>query len=323
MLTNFCAYTIIFQYSQVLQNKKNTFILRFFCRSLVALAEYCHYSSDFVYQFCSLTGKQIRNVAAVGGNIMTGSPISDLNPILMAAGAVLTLQSAAGGRRDVPFDAAFYTGYRRNIVRPDEVLVSIRLPFPPSPRHFFTAYKQARRRDDDIAIVNAAFSVHVEPLAGGPVRIAGLRMAFGGMAPTTVLAERTAAQLVGFEVGDLDGKGGQPSDPLVEAACRLLTDELTLGPGAPGALIRYRRSLVLSFFFKFYLELRRYLPQSDLQRRSSAAIRSLRSEMRHSSQGQCWGGPSSTRRRITRCRGRPSTRTTWLSVTASSTWAWC
>jgi xanthine dehydrogenase/oxidase len=30
-------------------------------------------------------GKQIRNVASVGGNIMTGSPISDLNPIFMAA----------------------------------------------------------------------------------------------------------------------------------------------------------------------------------------------------------------------------------------------
>ena len=27
-------------------------------------------------------GKQIRNVAAVGGNIITGSPISDLNPVL-------------------------------------------------------------------------------------------------------------------------------------------------------------------------------------------------------------------------------------------------
>jgi xanthine dehydrogenase/oxidase len=30
-------------------------------------------------------GKQIRNVASVGGNIMTASPISDLNPIFMAA----------------------------------------------------------------------------------------------------------------------------------------------------------------------------------------------------------------------------------------------
>jgi xanthine dehydrogenase/oxidase len=31
-------------------------------------------------------GKQIRNAASVGGNIMTGSPISDLNPIFTAAG---------------------------------------------------------------------------------------------------------------------------------------------------------------------------------------------------------------------------------------------
>lgn len=30
-------------------------------------------------------GRQIRNVASLAGNIMTGSPISDLNPILMAA----------------------------------------------------------------------------------------------------------------------------------------------------------------------------------------------------------------------------------------------
>lgn len=31
-------------------------------------------------------GKQIRNVASIGGNIMTGSPISDLNPIFAAVG---------------------------------------------------------------------------------------------------------------------------------------------------------------------------------------------------------------------------------------------
>jgi xanthine dehydrogenase/oxidase len=30
-------------------------------------------------------GNQIRNVSAVGGNIVTGSPISDLNPVWMAS----------------------------------------------------------------------------------------------------------------------------------------------------------------------------------------------------------------------------------------------
>jgi xanthine dehydrogenase/oxidase len=38
-------------------------------------------------------GKQIRNVAAVGGNIITGSPISDLNPLFMAAACELELRS--------------------------------------------------------------------------------------------------------------------------------------------------------------------------------------------------------------------------------------
>ncbi|KAG8147698.1 hypothetical protein E2320_022476 [Naja naja] len=40
-------------------------------------------------------GPQIRNVAAIGGNIMTASPISDLNPVLMASGSKLTLVSNA------------------------------------------------------------------------------------------------------------------------------------------------------------------------------------------------------------------------------------
>jgi len=211
-------------------------------------------------------------VAAVGGNIMTGSPISDLNPILMAAGAVLRVQSASGAadhdqsatggdgsERCVPFDAAFYTGYRRNVLRPDEVLVSISIPFPASPDQFFVAYKQARRRDDDIAIVNAAFNITVLRTADDNIngerrlRVSALRMAFGGMAPTTVLAEQSAAQLIGEEIG-VDG-----SDSIVETACRLLAEELALAASAPGAMIRYRQSLVLSFFFKFYLELRRDL----------------------------------------------------------------
>jgi xanthine dehydrogenase/oxidase len=182
---------------------------------------------------------------------MTGSPISDLNPILMAAGTLLTVQSVAGGRRLVPFDANFYTGYRRNVIRPEEVLVNISLPFPTSAYQFFVAYKQARRRDDDIAIVNAAFNLTVETNSDG-WRIGALRMAFGGMAPTTVLAERTAAHLLGQQIGAAD-------DNLVETACRLLTEELALAPAAPGAMIRYRRSLVLGFFFKFYLEVRREL----------------------------------------------------------------
>ena len=54
-------------------------------------------------------GKQIRNVAAIGGNIMTGSPISDLNPIFLAAGCCLQIGSV-NGETEVKFDENFYTG---------------------------------------------------------------------------------------------------------------------------------------------------------------------------------------------------------------------
>lgn len=66
---------------------------------------------------------------AVGGNIMTGSPISDLNPIFLAAGIKLNVCSLNNGNRTVIMDDKFFVGYRRNIVSPDEILLSIEIPF--------------------------------------------------------------------------------------------------------------------------------------------------------------------------------------------------
>ena len=74
----------------------------------------------------------------------------------MAAECLLELRSESGGTRTVKMDRGFYTGYRRNILTPDEVLVSLSVPFTAEDEHF-VAFKQAKRRDDDIAIVNSAF----------------------------------------------------------------------------------------------------------------------------------------------------------------------
>ena len=196
-------------------------------------------------------GKQIRNVAAIGGNIMTGSPISDLNPIFMAAGSILEI-GGSKGRREVPFDENFFTGYRRNIVLPSETLVSITIPFTKENEHF-VAYKQAKRRDDDIAIVNAAFKTTILEN-----KVESLRMAFGGMAPTTKLAIRTAKAL----------KGKLWERSLVDEACLSLVQEFSLPADVPGAMARYRQSLVLSFFFKFFLtveqSLRGTIPRAEM-----------------------------------------------------------
>uniref|UniRef100_A0A3Q3EUS2 Xanthine dehydrogenase n=1 Tax=Labrus bergylta TaxID=56723 RepID=A0A3Q3EUS2_9LABR len=183
-------------------------------------------------------GLQIRNVAAVGGNIMTASPISDLNPVFMAAGCRLTLMDKDGSRV-VQMDDGFFTGYRKTVLRPQEILLSIEIPYSKK-FQLVSAFKQSPRREDDISIVTAAMSVTFTP---GTDVVEDLRLSYGGMAATTVLAKKTANGLLGRHWGE----------ELLQEACSLLAKEMTLDPSAPGGMVTYRRTLTLSLFYKFYL----------------------------------------------------------------------
>uniref|UniRef100_A0A6A7FS67 xanthine dehydrogenase n=1 Tax=Hirondellea gigas TaxID=1518452 RepID=A0A6A7FS67_9CRUS len=191
-------------------------------------------------------GKQIRNVASIGGNIMTCSPISDLNPVLLAAGATLTLCSRNNGVRKVVLDQHFFKGYRKCAVAVDEVLLTVMIPFT-KPGEYFAAYKQSRRRDDDIAIVNAAMRVNFQP---NSTVVKSSYLAFGGVAATTILATNTMKNLQGQE-----WKSGGMPDQVISS----LLKEVTVNPGAPGGMTSYRNALVPSFFFKFYLHVRHQL----------------------------------------------------------------
>jgi hypothetical protein len=61
----------------------------------------------------------------------------------MAAACRLTLCSSRSGMRNVTMDHMFYTGYRKNVLTSDEVLVAITIPYTKDDEHF-VAYKQAR-----------------------------------------------------------------------------------------------------------------------------------------------------------------------------------
>ncbi|XP_035533646.1 xanthine dehydrogenase/oxidase isoform X1 [Morone saxatilis] len=184
-------------------------------------------------------GLQIRNVAAVGGNIMTASPISDLNPVFMAAGCKLTLMDKDGSRV-VQMDDSFFTGYRKTTLRPQEVLLSVEIPYSKK-NQFVSAFKQSPRREDDISIVTAAMSVTITP---GTDVVEDLILSYGGMAATTVLAKKTASRLLGRRWGE-ELPGRRP--------CSSLAEEMTLDPSAPGGMVTYRQTLTLSLFYKFYL----------------------------------------------------------------------
>ncbi|XP_063595741.1 xanthine dehydrogenase/oxidase-like [Penaeus indicus] len=187
-------------------------------------------------------GKQIRNAAAIGGNIMTSSPISDLNPLLAAAGARLTVRSAEFGEREIVMDQSFFTGYRRNSIRPEEVLVTVLIPYSRK-NEYFLGFKQSRRREDDIAIVNAGMRVR---FLQATTIVERLDVAFGGMGPTTVLPLMVRE----------DHEGRSWDSSLLETGTSRLLQELPLSASAPGGMVEYRRTLAVSFFFKFYLSVR-------------------------------------------------------------------
>ncbi|CAL7940094.1 unnamed protein product [Xylocopa violacea] len=201
--------------------------------------------SEIVNMLHWFAGKQIRNVAAVGGNIMTGSPISDLNPIFMAAGIKLNVSSLKKGNRLIPMDHTFFKGYRQNVVSPEEILLSIQIPFSEKDQYFI-AYKQARRRDDDIAIVNMALNVFFKPETNV---VNKAHLAFGGMAPTTILARKTCETMIGRK-WDKD---------LLETVYDSLLNEIPLPDNVPGGMVKYRKSLTLSLFFKGFLHIAKKL----------------------------------------------------------------
>ncbi|KAI0238599.1 Xanthine dehydrogenase/oxidase [Lamellibrachia satsuma] len=170
---------------------------------------------------------------------MTASPISDLNPLFLSARCQVTVAIKYGSQRTIVMNEEFFQGYRKTLVKPDEVLLKILIPFTRQ-NEYFEGYKQSHRRQDDMAIVNAGMRVLLED--EGDV-IKELSLSYGGMDAHTVMIASTAGNLVGKK---WDGD-------LVPEACDLLAKELSLPPGVPEGMESYRNTLTLSFFFKFYL----------------------------------------------------------------------
>lgn len=136
-------------------------------------------------------GLPVRNAGTLGGNVANGSPIGDAMPLLIALGARIVLASRRG-EREMPLED-FYTGYRRNLLAPDEVLAFIDVPRPePAGQGWLRAYKISKRYDDDISAVCLAIELSV--LEG---RVARVSIGCGGVAATPVRARQTEAALLG------------------------------------------------------------------------------------------------------------------------------
>ncbi|CAN0876375.1 Xanthine dehydrogenase 1 [Linum grandiflorum] len=193
-----------------------------------------------VEQLKWFAGTQIKNVASVGGNICTASPISDLNPLWMAARAKFRIIDSKGSIRTTQADK-FFLGYRKVDLQSGEILLSVFLPWTVK-FEYVKEFKQAHRRDDDIAIVNAGMRVSLEK-KGEEWVVLDASIAYGGVAPLSLSAAKTSAFLVG-KIWNQD---------LFLGALRVLETDILIKEDAPGGMVEFRKSLTRSFLFKFFL----------------------------------------------------------------------
>jgi xanthine dehydrogenase/oxidase len=184
-------------------------------------------------------GRQIRNVGTPAGNLATASPISDLNPVFVASNATLVAKSL-NETTEIPM-SNFFKGYRATALEPNAVISSLKIPVAKEKGEFMRAYKQAKRKDDDIAIVNAALRISL----GDDNIVQSVDLVYGGMAPITIAAKKAMTFLQGKTFTDLK---------TLEGVMAALEEDFDLRFGVPGGMATYRKSLALGFFYKFYHE---------------------------------------------------------------------
>jgi len=165
---------------------------------------------------------QVRHRGTIGGNIANSSPQADSPPALLVMGAWVTLASVRGTRKVMLKE--FFKGHKKNVMEPDELLVSIHVPEPPEGAR--SAYIKFKRSAEDRAIVGVA--ALVASVRDRERRV--VRLAYSSIAKTPVLLEE-AEELF---------RQDRPFNELVEEAVKLAQSRFDLPVGERGIDLRVR-----------------------------------------------------------------------------------
>ena len=158
--------------------------------------------------------RQMRNMATIGGNVMTAVSSGDTLPplLVLEAGCLLT---GPDGTRRVPMHQML-TGPRATAARPEEVLTALDIPCvgesePPAAGAFV---KMMRRAAMDLAVANLAVQF---TLSLDRSRIDKAKVAAGAVGPTALLLD---------QAGDLMA-GQAPGKALLDQAAQAVVDGIS------------------------------------------------------------------------------------------------
>ena len=125
---------------------------------------------------------QIRNQGTIGGNLCTSSPIGDIAPILLVLNSDLKVFGRNGFKKINIKN--FFKGYRKNILKKDEIISSLELPIANKKNKIFS-WKLSKRYDQDISTISLAINIQIQNNI-----IKELYMAAGGVAATPKLLDK-------------------------------------------------------------------------------------------------------------------------------------
>jgi CO/xanthine dehydrogenase FAD-binding subunit len=135
-------------------------------------------------------GVATQNRGTIGGNICNASPAADSPPALLVYDAQVELVSKTGSRW-VDY-AGFHTGYKKTVMRPDEILARIRLPRITRGWHHYYRKVGARQAQ---AISKVCF-------AGTKDTSGRVRIALGSVAPTVLRCPLTESAIQEGRISD-------------------------------------------------------------------------------------------------------------------------
>ncbi len=161
----------------------------------------------------SLGSPLIRNLATIGGNLISARPAADLPPALIAYGAKVALKNSSGERLVSLED--LFLGPGETLIGPNEILTEIHVDSPP-PSAGAAYIKLGVREALEISLVNVAAFISMD--RDGSIQEA--RIVLGSVAPTPIRATSAEQILTGEKpsetlfsrAGEAASKDSKPID---------------------------------------------------------------------------------------------------------------
>ena len=175
----------------------------------VAISDAVAAGARLLTEACGKVGDPaVRNWGTLGGNLAHADPASDPPPALVAAGAQLELQSAAGQRRVAA--AEFFSDLFLTALAPDEIITAVEVPAAGA--RTGSAYLKHPHPASGYAVCGAAAVVSLDATG----RCSKARLAIGGVGPVPVAIDLAAlsGETLGQAAVDAALAGIEVADPL-------------------------------------------------------------------------------------------------------------